>query len=640
MPNPGVPHLGFVCWAQVVRTVGIIAAMASPRAVPSTALRHARRAWNLLQVDSDQARLHAEKAIEAGRRLNDDAAQGWGRLALGYHQLYYLTAAEAAAELARAQACFARCGDRAGHLLAGAGIARSLWRQGRACDALEQVLPLRDEGLRVLRHEQRGVLLNAIAGCYSARGDSAQAFAYMFEALKDAGPRSGRGFDTALHCNLSHELLQIGDYEHALQHVEQGLARGSALKNARLRSILWINRVTGLTELGRASESLPDIDALLALPADPSGRGRMTAHYETLAIAALRAGSIPLGAELVARAWAEGDTLLPDERLERDTATALLRLAEGRPGEAVAALLPSLAAASHDGTEGLSVRMRAQFFAVLSEAHERHGQVAQALAALQQCVRLRRAQAQLASSARYQAATLQTELLRLQHRLDENDAHRRATERARAELAAMNEALTHQVEQVRALQAALQQQATHDALTGLFNRRHLNDTLPAMFAFAQREGQTLALAIIDLDHFKRVNDEHGHAAGDRLLAVFGELLGSQCRKSDVACRYGGEEFCLLMPRTDAAGAQRKLQSLLRRWRAQVETVYGVLLRGLSFSAGVADTSLGPASPDALLKAADDQLLAAKRAGRNRVGVAPARWPDAGCVGARPAAATG
>ena len=214
----------------------------------------------------------------------------------------------------------------------------------------------------------------------------------------------------------------------------------------------------------------------------------------------------------------------------------------GEPAGAVEALLPSVAAALSDISEGLSVRMRAQYFNILSDAHEAAGQPAAALAALRQGQRLHRAQAQLASRARYQAATLQTELLRLQHRLDENDAHRRATERARAELAAINAELTRQVEQVQSLQHALQQQATHDSLTGLFNRRHLNDALPTLFALAERESQTMALAIIDLDHFKRVNDEHGHAAGDRLLAAFGELLARHCRRSDVACRYGGEEF--------------------------------------------------------------------------------------------------
>ena len=595
--------------------------MATPRASLSLALRQARRAWNLLHVDSVQARVMAERAIEGAAKAADSAAEGWGRLALGFHLLYYATAAEAAVELKRAQSCFDRAGDRPGHLLAGAGLARSLWRQGQVEEALQMALPLRDRGVHILRHDQLGVLLNAVAGCYSARGDSAQAFAYMFEALRHAGPRSGRGFDTVLHCNLAHELLQIGDYEHALMHVDQGLARGVALKNVRLQSVLWINRVIGLTELGRAADCLPDIETLLALPADPTGRGRMAAHFETLAIAALRAGRTALGAELVEQAWAQGDTLLADERLERVTATGLLALAQGRAGEAVAALQPSAVLAGDDAAPGLSVRMRAQFFAVLSEAHEAGGQTAAALAALQRCQRLHRVQTQMASLARYQAAALQTELLRLQHRLDENDAHRRSLERARAELAAMNVELTRKVEQVQALQQALVEQATHDPLTGLFNRRHLNDALPTLFALAQRDTQTMALAIIDLDHFKRINDQHGHAAGDRLLAAFGELLAGHCRRSDVACRYGGEEFCLLMPRTDAAGARRKVQTLLRRWRGQVFELAGHSLQGLSFSAGVADTALAPDSPDALLKAADDQLLTAKREGRNRVGIA-------------------
>lgn len=594
----------------------------------SAALRRARQAWNLLHVDSPRARALAEQAIAAGRDTGDLPAEGWARLALGFHMLYYATAAEAAAELRRAEASLARCGERAGLLLAGAGIARSMWRQGRVQEALAQVLPLRDEGVRVLRHEQRGVLLNTIAGCYSAQGDSAQAFAYMFEALRDAGPARGRGFDTVLHCNLSHELMQIGDSEHALQHVDQGLARCNGLTNPRLVSVLLINRIACLTALGRAAEALPDIAAVLAMPTDASGRGPMAPAYEALAIAALRAGERDLGADLVERSRAEGPSALPDEQLERLTAAALLALVDGDAAAAVATLEPMRRQAHDDAVEGLSLRIRAQYFAVLSEAQEARGDPAAALAALRRCEALQRMQTRQASRARYQAATLQTELLGLQHRLDENDARRRHTERARAELAEINAQLSRKVEEVQALQHALREQATRDPLTGLFNRRHLNDALPTLVALAQREDQTLALVLIDLDHFKAVNDTHGHAAGDRLLAAFGALLAGQTRRSDVACRYGGEEFCLLMPRTDAAGARRKTQALLRRWRNLVFDLGGVLLQGQTFSAGVADTTLAPDSPDALLKAADDQLLAAKRAGRNRVGaVAAARERD-------------
>ena len=184
--------------------------------------------------------------------------------------------------------------------------------------------------------------------------------------------------------------------------------------------------------------------------------------------------------------------------------------------------------------------------------HEQAGDNAQALALLRRAQQLHERRAQLSSRARYQAASLQTELLQMQHKLAENDAQRRATEKSHAELASINRELSARIEQVQSLERALREQATRDELTGLFNRRHLNEILPALWAASQRERMPLAAVIIDLDHFKSVNDHHGHLAGDLLLARFGKLLAADTRKSDIVCRYGGEEFCLLMPRTDAA----------------------------------------------------------------------------------------
>jgi diguanylate cyclase (GGDEF)-like protein len=250
--------------------------------------------------------------------------------------------------------------------------------------------------------------------------------------------------------------------------------------------------------------------------------------------------------------------------------------------------------------------------------HEALNDPAAALAAMREWQRLQIERAELASRARYQAAALQTELLRLQHKLDDNVARRRATERARADLEAINEQLSRKVDEVEALQTALRRQATRDFLTGLFNRRHLNDVLPGMLALAARDRQALAVAMIDLDFFKAVNDRLGHDAGDRLLTEFGTLLTRRMRKSDVACRYGGEEFCLLMPRTDARGAARKISALLKHWRAASFEFGAETLEGLTFSAGVADSRIAPESAAQFIKNADDALLAAKEAGRGRV----------------------
>jgi diguanylate cyclase (GGDEF)-like protein len=425
-----------------------------------------------------------------------------------------------------------------------------------------------------------------------------------------------------LHCNLAHELLQLGDFHAALKHVEAGLARFDPAKNARLASVLWINRIIVLTELGRPAEALPDIVRVRAIPPDASGRGALTPHFETMAIAALRAGDVDLGRELVALAQTTEREPIVEDRIETAVAVALLALADGDPARAAADLEPAQAEAAR-GDLGLSLRVRSLLQQACSQVHEALGDSATALAALREWQRLVHERAQLASRAHYQAAALQTELLLMQHKLQEKEAQRRVADRARDALVAANQALSQKVVEVELLQRALHEQATRDELTGLFNRRHLNDTLPAMWALARRDGRPLAAVIIDLDHFKRVNDERGHDAGDRVLAAFGRLLAQGLRKSDVACRYGGEEFCLLMPDTDAVGARRRGAALLKRWRVESLLQGASGEAGTSFSAGVADSNRVTESWRALLKRADDELLAAKREGRNRVLVAAA-----------------
>ena len=583
-----------------------------PRASPSAPLLLARKSWRLLYSDSQRCIATASQAFERGLRRGDLAAQGWARLARGFHLIWYATPQEAMPELVEAQRCFAALDDRAGQLMAEVGVARCGWREGQFRSSLERVLPLRDEGLRILEHDGRGMLLATIAGCYSELGESQQAFAYMYQALHEAGSGKSQGFDVVLYCNLAHELIQLGDYHQALSYVEEGLERCARLDNARLFSVLTINRVICLTNLDRPAEAMPDVRRLLALPADKDGRGAMNAHFETLALAALRAGDLNFGAELVERAAQTLlDTPVPDEQATLRVARAELLLARGSWAEAAALLqAPPL--------PGESLRVRCMHFHALAAAHERLGQPAQALQALRMWQKLHTERALQASGARYQAAALQTELLRMKQELLSIDARRRSTEKARAELEAANRQLKVKIAEVETLQQALQQQATRDFLTGLFNRRHLDDVLPAMLAMAQRDRQPLSVVIIDLDHFKTVNDELGHAAGDRLLAAFGELLGTHCRKSDVACRYGGEEFCLLMPRTAAAAARRKTMVLLKQWSQQRELDARQLPGARSFSAGVADSLIAPGPASALLKAADDGLLQAKRLGRSRV----------------------
>lgn len=582
-------------------------------ATSAAALRLARNAWRLQYRDSARSFALAEKALARALAVGDTAAEAWARLARGFHRMRYTAPADAARELLRAQCCFDACGERSGSILASVGIARCDWKQGSYRESLQRLLPLRDEGLRVLRHEARGMLLNGIAGCYSAQGDSAQAFAYMYEALRETQPARGHGFDVVLYSNLAHELYQLGEYDEALAYLQEGIERSRALANPRIDGVLRVNRIVCLTDLGRPREALPDIEQLLALL--PEGSSDESASFGTMAIAALRAGEIELGAGLVERAQALRSSVAePDEQVELAVAEAELLVLRGdRRGAArrLQAALPLPA-------EGLNLRAHCLYRLTCADVLDGLGDAAGALRELRCWQQLHVERMRRADRSRRQAAQLKTELLRLQRERDLIDQRRRASERAQQQLASMNRQLSQKVEEVESLRAALQQQAARDFLTGLFNRRHLNDVLPTMWALAQRERQPLAVAVIDLDHFKTVNDRHGHLAGDRLLAEFGRLLAQRLRKSDVACRYGGEEFCLLMPRSNARAAQRKLAALLRLWRAQSFSFDNVVLGGASFSAGVADSLGAPQSTEELLRAADQCVLEAKRAGRSRI----------------------
>jgi diguanylate cyclase (GGDEF)-like protein len=161
------------------------------------------------------------------------------------------------------------------------------------------------------------------------------------------------------------------------------------------------------------------------------------------------------------------------------------------------------------------------------------------------------------------------------------------------------------------------QLATHDALTELCNRRHFLELLDKEIARAERHARPLALAIVDVDHFKRVNDEHGHIAGDGVLKRIAEVLRAHVRGEDIAARIGGEEFAVLLPEESPAAARAFAEQLREAIAAETFAPGGVPRR-MTVSIGLADLSATRATRSALMRAADEALYAAKEGGRNLV----------------------
>ena len=178
------------------------------------------------------------------------------------------------------------------------------------------------------------------------------------------------------------------------------------------------------------------------------------------------------------------------------------------------------------------------------------------------------------------------------------------------------------VEEERArAERQLVQQATADALTGLANRRRFFDVSMGLLAQCRRYGTPATVALMDLDHFKQVNDRHGHAMGDAVLKAFSGVLLEVLRESDLAARVGGEEFAVLLPSTTAEEAQIPLERIRQLLSARVVELDGQQV-SVSVSIGVCEWREELDSPDAWLAQADLALYAAKDGGRNRLCVAP------------------
>jgi diguanylate cyclase (GGDEF)-like protein/PAS domain S-box-containing protein len=167
--------------------------------------------------------------------------------------------------------------------------------------------------------------------------------------------------------------------------------------------------------------------------------------------------------------------------------------------------------------------------------------------------------------------------------------------------------------------SVLQELATLDPLTGLYNRRFLDDAIMREISRSEREEKQFAVIMLDLDHFKNVNDQYGHAAGDEVLKTLAMLMKKASRESDLICRFGGEEFVAIMPNMSAIQARDRVET----WRRQLEettVIYGDSRIQITLSAGIAIFPLHGRSGEELITRADEMLYRSKQQGRNRISV--------------------
>jgi diguanylate cyclase len=194
---------------------------------------------------------------------------------------------------------------------------------------------------------------------------------------------------------------------------------------------------------------------------------------------------------------------------------------------------------------------------------------------------------------------------------------RLALEKSTLDLENANEALKLRLNDINHLQEQLREQAHRDPLTGQYNRRYLDTTLQREMFRAAREQLPITLLMVDIDHFKAINDSHGHPVGDEVLRQIGLILATHARSHDVVCRYGGEEFLLMLPQLPSTLALQRAEQLRRAAKTHVFSTEAGDIR-VTLSVGVATYPDNGQTVDELLRSADHALYQAKREGRNRV----------------------
>ena len=259
---------------------------------------------------------------------------------------------------------------------------------------------------------------------------------------------------------------------------------------------------------------------------------------------------------------------------------------------------------------------RQQILRGLSDLNAQLGHWQDAYGYLQQYHAAFEASSKSARASRVLMRHLEKEMRNLKAERDKALELQAARESENAKLEHLNRELAHQILHVNSLQDSLKEQAMRDHLTGLYNRRHFETCLNAILHEANGEA-AVALIIIDLDFFKRINDTYGHNFGDEVLIQFARLVEGQLRGSDMVCRYGGEEFCLLLREADSLVAAHKVDDIAARYRQLLIKQAPHSLSGCTFSAGIAEYPLHGTGRHELLMRADSALYAAKQAGRDR-----------------------
>lgn len=583
----------------------------TPATDPATAF------WDDYFVDPARA-LERVRDVLAAPSAHDERTVAWAELTEGFHRLFFTGGpCEAREWLDRAGTRFIALGDRRGALLVDAGRARILIFEQQPVAAREMLKAMYADARRELGPRDFFWVINALCATYYYTDQIDEAIRYMYETLEllrtiEVSPQL-----VAVLSNLAAALVTVAEYAPARGLAQEAVELLANYSNPQLLLYARSNLAEAQLGTGDRDGALATVDAMFVQP--DATRLAPQNHYCCIAAEVYvlhgRIEDAERAAALASEIYATSPGGFNEVHLR--WAEACVACARSDDQRAVEALeLAADAAARHRHVMTLCKANGA-----LSERLAKLHRFEDAFHAQRRLFDANNQRLDNRASARYYLLRVQHELTSVRAERDRALRQRQETEALNRQLEQLNAELSRKMREVEELQARLKREAVHDPLTQLFNRRYLDSAMPGLIGSADRWNTPLTLALLDLDHFKRVNDRHGHLAGDKVLRRIGKLFGTSLRPSDIVSRWGGEEFCIVFPETDVAGAATALVSLAAKLR-MLEVEWGdEVVGGFTFSAALASHGLHGRTLDELVDSADRALYAAKGAGRDRVLVA-------------------
>lgn len=564
------------------------------------------QAWELRNSNPQEGMPLAVRAREEARAAGYVRGEALALRSAGACRCMLEDYDAALAELEAARRLFEGLGDRSGKATSLNWIGKVHLRRAD----LRASFRMHHEALRLQceigDRAGEGESLSLLGDVYFQLGDLASALEHYQAGLRiDEEQGDELGISHGVN-NVGNVHGELGDYARALEYHTRAAALKQQLGDDRGHAITLSN--IGLTYRNQADygHALDCFEQAIGI-ARKLGDRSVEAHVlEEIAGLYLASGN-PVAALSFFRESVEvaraSDGLFAEVDSRIGIGNALVAL--GRADEASSELEEVLALAQRIDSRWLIFRAHL----ALSEAYEAAGDHAQALEHFRAYHRVEDEVFSAEAERRIQFTIAQVEVER-----SEREAELLRTKND--ELSAANEEKARLLEVLRQQAEELERLSREDALTGLFNRRHVDAALALEWERARRFGRDLSVAVADVDHFKAVNDRFSHAVGDEVLRRVAEILRAGTRAVDVVGRWGGEEFVLLLVETPperAAGLCEKLRAAVEAhdWPAVAPGLAVTLSLGVAGSGEAAD-------PAALLAAADARLYQAKRAGRNRV----------------------